>query len=58
MPAPTRDDIVSLLNSVGFAVLATERAGQPHTSLVAITPVDGWHRLVFATQFTELKPVE
>ena len=43
------DDIVSLLNSVGFAVLATERAGQPHTSLVAITPVDGWHRLVFAT---------
>ena len=40
---------MSLLNSVGFAVLATERAGQPHTSLVAITPVDGWHRLVFAT---------
>lgn len=45
----TRDGIVALLNTVGFAVLATEHTGQPHTSLVAITPVDGWHRLVFAT---------
>jgi hypothetical protein len=48
-PACARDGIVALLNSVGFAVLATEHAGQPHTSLVAITPVDNWHRLVFAT---------
>lgn len=48
-PAFTRDGIVELLHSVGHGVLATEHAGQPHTSLVAITPVDGWHRLVFAT---------
>ena len=45
----TRDGIVALLNRVGFAVLATEHAGQPHTSLVAITPVDHWRRLLFAT---------
>ena len=43
------DSIRTLLKTTGFAVLATESAGQPHTSLVAITPLDEGHRLVFAT---------
>jgi uncharacterized pyridoxamine 5'-phosphate oxidase family protein len=47
--ASLRDSIQTLLNTIGFAVLATENAGQPHTSLIAITPVDEGHRLVFAT---------
>jgi len=38
-----------MLDAVGFAVLATQRDGQPHTSLVAITPVDGVRKLLFAT---------
>lgn len=44
-----RDSIQTLLNTTGFAVLATEHAGQPHTSLIAITPLDEGQRLVFAT---------
>jgi nitroimidazol reductase NimA-like FMN-containing flavoprotein (pyridoxamine 5'-phosphate oxidase superfamily) len=47
--ASIRDSIQKLLNTTGFAVLATENAGQPHTSLIAITPVDAGQRLVFAT---------
>jgi hypothetical protein len=47
--ASIRDSIQTLLNTIGFAVLATENTGQPHTSLVAITPVDEGQRLVFAT---------
>ncbi len=48
-PAAVKDRIQKWLNSTGFAVLATESAGQPHTSLIAITPVDEGQRLVFAT---------
>lgn len=47
--ASTRDNIQSLLSTTGFAVLATESGGQPHTSLIAITPLDQGQRLVFAT---------
>ena len=47
--ASIRDSIHKLLNTTGFAVLATENAGQPHTSLIAITPLDEGRRLVFAT---------
>ncbi len=47
--ASIRDSVQKLLNTTGFAVLATENAGQPHTSLVAITAVDEGQRLVFAT---------
>ena len=47
--ASIRDSIQKLLGTTGFAVLATEHAGQPHTSLIAITPVDAGRRLVFAT---------
>ena len=44
-----RGSIQQLLNTIGYAVLATENAGQPHTSLIAITPVEAGQRLVFAT---------
>jgi nitroimidazol reductase NimA-like FMN-containing flavoprotein (pyridoxamine 5'-phosphate oxidase superfamily) len=32
-----------------FAVLATEGDGQPHASLIAITPTSGYRKLIFAT---------
>jgi uncharacterized pyridoxamine 5'-phosphate oxidase family protein len=32
-----------------FAVLTTESGGQPHASLIAVTPSDGCRRLIFAT---------
>ncbi len=47
--AAIRDSIQKLLDTTGFAVLATENGGQPHTSLIAITPVDAGRRLIFAT---------
>jgi len=37
------------LQSCTFAVLATEGEGQPHASLVAITPSDNFKELIFAT---------
>jgi len=38
-----------MLHDIGFGVLATEQAGQPHTSLIAFTPLDDGQRLLFAT---------
>lgn len=32
-----------------FAVLATESDGQPHASLIAVTPMEGYRKLIFAT---------
>ena len=32
-----------------FAVLATEGDGQPHASLIAVTPMEGYRKLIFAT---------
>ncbi len=32
-----------------FAVLATESDGQPHASLIAVTPTEGYRKLIFAT---------
>ena len=32
-----------------FAVLATDGDGQPHASLIAITPIEGFRQLIFAT---------
>lgn len=32
-----------------YAVLATEGDGQPHASKIAITPIDGYRKLIFAT---------
>ena len=37
------------LQTSRFGVLATEGDGQPHVSLIAITPVKGFSQLVFAT---------
>lgn len=42
-------DILDTLDANQFAVLATQSEGQPHTSLVAITPIDGVRTLLFAT---------
>jgi len=41
--------IQRILDAHRFAVLATQRDGQPHTSLVAFTPSNGIRQLVFAT---------
>ncbi len=49
LPTANRDCVLTLLKTTGFAVLATENAGQPHTSLVAISPLDEGKRLIFAT---------
>lgn len=49
LPTAVRDSVQTLLKTTNFAVLATENAGQPHTSLIAITPLDEGQRLVFAT---------
>ena len=38
-----------------FAVLATEGNGQPHTSLIAITPFGNFRQLIFATYRNTLK---
>lgn len=32
-----------------FAVLATEGDGQPHASLIAVTPMENFRKLIFAT---------
>ena len=32
-----------------FAVLATEGEGQPHASLIGITPIEDYRKLIFAT---------
>jgi len=37
------------LQASRFAVLSTESDGQPHASLVAITPAEGHRHLIFAT---------
>jgi len=32
-----------------FAVLETEGNGQPHASLIVVTPMEGFRKLIFAT---------
>lgn len=46
---PIRDYVVEALQSNRLAVLATEGDGQPHASLIAITPFEGFRQLIFAT---------
>lgn len=41
--------IEDVFQNNNLAVLATEGNGQPHASLVAITPIDGFEHLIFAT---------
>jgi uncharacterized pyridoxamine 5'-phosphate oxidase family protein len=38
-----------------FAILATEGKGQPHMSLIAITPVEGFRKLIFSTYRNTVK---
>ncbi len=44
-----KENIEGVLKTSGFAVLATEGNGQPHTSLIAITPLGNFRQLIFAT---------
>lgn len=41
--------IEDVLQASRLAVLATESNGQPHASLIAITPVSGFRQLIFVT---------
>ena len=38
-----------------FAILATEGKGQPHMSLIAITPIEGYSKLIFSTYRNTVK---
>jgi uncharacterized pyridoxamine 5'-phosphate oxidase family protein len=50
-----KEYIETFLKTSNFAVLATEGNGQPHVSLVAITPIGSCRQLVFATYRNTLK---
>ncbi|MBE0473549.1 pyridoxamine 5'-phosphate oxidase family protein [Rhodoferax sp.] len=54
-PVTNKHTVQQLLDATGFAILATEGAGQPHASLIAITPFQGWRQLLFATYRDTLK---
>ena len=41
--------IGNIFKTSRFAVLATEGDGQPHASLIAVTPMEGYRKLIFAT---------
>ena len=51
----SREYIEDVLKLNKFAVLATEGNGQPHTSLIAITPFESSRQLIFATYRNTLK---
>lgn len=48
-PAGLHELLDTALQNSRFGVLATEGEGQPHVSMIAITPVKGFSQLVFAT---------
>lgn len=50
-----KEYIEGALKTSRFAVLATEGNGQPHTSLIAITPFGSFRQLIFATYRNTLK---
>ena len=50
-----KEYIEGILKTIGFAVLATEGKGQPHASLIAITPLGNCRQLIFATYRNTLK---
>jgi len=50
-----KEYIEGALQTSRFAVLATESNGQPHTSLIAITPFGSSRKLIFATYRNTLK---
>jgi nitroimidazol reductase NimA-like FMN-containing flavoprotein (pyridoxamine 5'-phosphate oxidase superfamily) len=51
----SREYIEDVLKLNKFAVLATDGNGQPHTSLIAITPFESFRQLIFATYRNTLK---
>lgn len=55
MESTIKEYIEAVLRTSGFAVLATEGNGQPHTSLIAITPVENFRQIIFATYRNTLK---
>ena len=48
-PIPLSDYIRNVLQTSRLAVLATEGNGQPHASLIAITPISAFRQIIFAT---------
>jgi len=57
---PIKEYVQKVILANRFAVLATENESQPHASLIAVTPVDGFKKLIFATyrstrKYTNLK---
>lgn len=54
-PSDIQDTILRVLERNRFAVLATQRDGQPHASLMAFTPLEGLRFLAFATYRETLK---
>lgn len=46
---PLPELLGGLLKDCRLAVLATEGSGQPHASLIAITPSHGYREIIFAT---------
>lgn len=50
-----KKNIEEVLKTSEFAILATEGNGQPHTSLVAITPLANSRQIIFATYRNTLK---
>lgn len=50
-----KDYIDGIISTSDFAVLATDGKGQPHVSLIAITPLGDCRQLVFATYRNSLK---
>jgi len=48
-PIQIRKYIEGILQTCRLAVLATEAHGQPHASLIAITPFQGFRQIIFAT---------
>jgi hypothetical protein len=55
MQRKLQEYIEAVLKTSGFAVLATEGNGQPHTSLIAITPFENFRQIIFATYRNTLK---
>lgn len=54
-PSEIEGTIRRVLERNWLAVLATQRNGQPHASLIAFTPLEGLRFLAFATYRTTLK---
>ncbi len=50
-----KKNIENALLASRFAVIATEGKGQPHMSLIAITPVGGFRKLIFSTYRNTVK---